>query len=221
MNHKRVERIWRREGLKVPQKQPKPGRLWLTDGSCVRHRPTHRIHIWAYDFVAVWTKAGRPLKLLTIVDEYTRECLAIDVYCRLRSDDVLHRFSQLFVQDGAPEQIRSDNGSEFAAKAVREGLHRVGHRPCSLNPVVPGRMAMSKVLTANCGTNCSMARSSKRVGKPRCSSNAGGAPRAINHRLPRPGNLGTLNVLRLRDVVQQSWAGQFQCNDPKLLRSNR
>lgn len=78
MNHKRVERIWRREGLKVPQKQPKPGRLWLTDGSCVRHRPTHRIHIWAYDFVAVWTKAGRPLKLLTIVDEYTRECLAIE-----------------------------------------------------------------------------------------------------------------------------------------------
>ena len=89
VNHKRVERIWRQEGLKVPQKQPKRGRLWLADGSCVRLRPAHRNHVWAYDFVAVRTQDGRPLKLLTLVDEYTRECLAIEVARRLRSDDVL------------------------------------------------------------------------------------------------------------------------------------
>jgi transposase InsO family protein len=89
VNHKRVERIWRREGLKVPQKQPPRRRLWLTDGSCVRLRPQHPNHVWAYDFVATRTEDGRPVKLLTIVDEYTRECLAIEVACRLRSDDVL------------------------------------------------------------------------------------------------------------------------------------
>lgn len=137
VNHKRVERIWRQEGLKVPQKQPKRGRLWLTDGSCVRHRPTHRNHVWAYDFVAVRTKDGRPLKLLTIVDEYTRECLAIEVERRLRSDDVLYRLAELFVQRGAPEYIRSDNGPEFAAKAVREWLRRVGVQTLFIEPGSP------------------------------------------------------------------------------------
>ena len=77
VNHKRVERIWRLEGLKVPAKQPKLGRLWFTDGSCVRLRPQHRNHVWAYDFVALRTRDGRPVRLLTVVDEYTRECLAI------------------------------------------------------------------------------------------------------------------------------------------------
>jgi transposase InsO family protein len=110
VNHKRVERIWRREGLKVPKKQPPRRRLWLTDGSCIRLRAEHPNHVWAYDFMATRTEDGRPVKLLTIVDEYTRECLAIDVERRLRSDDVLYRLAELFVQRGVPEHIRSDNG---------------------------------------------------------------------------------------------------------------
>jgi len=89
-NHKRVERIWRQEGLKVPKKQPKRARLWLTDGSCVRLRPTRRSHVWSYDFMAARTHDGRPIKILTVLDEYTRECLAIVAERRIKSDDVLH-----------------------------------------------------------------------------------------------------------------------------------
>jgi len=91
-NHKRVERIWRQEGLKVPQRQPKRGRLWLNDGSCVRLRPTHRNHVWSYDFVAELTHDGRPLRLLTVIDEYSRECLAIVVERRLCVDDQIRCF---------------------------------------------------------------------------------------------------------------------------------
>ncbi len=100
VNHKRVERLWRREGLKVPQKQPKRGRLWLNDGSCLRLRPEHRNHVWSYDFVADRTHDGRPLRMLTIVDEYTRECLTIDVARRLGSNDVLERLADLMVERG-------------------------------------------------------------------------------------------------------------------------
>jgi len=87
VNHKHVERIWRQEGLKVPQKQPKRARLWLADGSCIRRRAEYPNPVWSYDFVMDRTQDGRPLKLLTIVDEYTRECLAIAVRRRLRSQD--------------------------------------------------------------------------------------------------------------------------------------
>ena len=89
MNHKRVERIWRQEGLKVPERQPKRGRLWLNDGSCIRLRPLYRGHVWSYDFVASRTHDGRALKLLTVLDEHTRECLAIVVARKIRSHDVL------------------------------------------------------------------------------------------------------------------------------------
>ena len=109
VNHKRVERIWRQEGLKVPKRQPRRGRLWLHDGSCVRRRAEHRNHVWSYDFVTDRTQDGRALKLLTLVDEYTRECLAIDVRRRMRSIDVLDRLSQLFLERGTPQFIRSDN----------------------------------------------------------------------------------------------------------------
>lgn len=126
LDDKRVERIWRQEGLKVPKKQPPRRRLWLTDGSCARLRAERPNHVWAYDFMATRTEDGRPVKRLTIVDEYTRECLAIDVERRLRSDDVLYRLAELFVQRGVPAHIRSDNGPEFAAKAVRSWLSRVG-----------------------------------------------------------------------------------------------
>ena len=107
VNHKRVERLWRREGLKVPQKQPKRGRLWLTDGSCIRCRPAYRHHVWAYDFVTARTHDGRPLKILAVVEEYSRECLALVVARRLRSTEVLETWAALFVTYGVPAHIRS------------------------------------------------------------------------------------------------------------------
>jgi len=109
---------WRSEGLKVPQKQPKRGRLWLNDGSCVRLRPERRDHVWAYDFVSCRTHDGRPFRMLTLVDEYTRECLAINVARKLSSDDVLERLSWSFATRGVPDHIRSDNGPEFTAQVV-------------------------------------------------------------------------------------------------------
>ena len=137
VNHKRVERIWREEGLKVPKRQPKRGRLWLTDGSCVRLRPTHRGHVWSYDFTMGRTHDGRPLKILTVLDEYTRESLAIVVARRLRSDDVLACLTELFVRHGPPEHLRSDNGPEFTAKAVRRWLSRLGVRTLFIEPGSP------------------------------------------------------------------------------------
>ena len=113
VNHKRVERIWRHEGLRVPQKQPKRGRLWLNDGSCIRLRPEYPKHVWSYDFVMDTTHDGRPFRMLTIIDEFTRECLAIKAKRNLRSDDVLECLTELFYTKGIPEHIRSDNGSEF------------------------------------------------------------------------------------------------------------
>jgi len=137
VNHKRVERLWRREGLKVPRRQPKRGRLWLNDGSCVRLRPQGRNHVWSYDFVADRTSDGRAIRMLTLMDEWSRECLAIDVSRRLGSEDVLERLTDLFVRRGTPAYLRSDNGSEFTAKAVREWLQRVGVRTLYIEPGSP------------------------------------------------------------------------------------
>jgi putative transposase len=137
INHKRVERIWHEEGLKVPQKQPKRGRLWLGDGSCVRLRPTHRNHVWSYDFVMARTHDGRPIKILTVIDEYTRECLAIVAERRLRADDVLFCLTDLFVKHGTPEYIRSDNGGEFTAKVVRQWLSRLAVQTLYIEPGSP------------------------------------------------------------------------------------
>jgi transposase InsO family protein len=137
VNHKRVERIWRHEGLKVPKRQPKRGRLWLNDGSCIRLRPERRDHVWSYDFVHERTQNGQPLRLLTIVDEYSRECLAIRVARKLGSEDVLGTLARLFVQRGTPDYLRSDNGSEFTAKAVRRWLSRVGVKTLFIEPGSP------------------------------------------------------------------------------------
>ncbi len=137
VNHKRVERIWRREGLKVPKKQPRRGRLWLNDGSCLRLRPAWPNHVWSYDFVADRTSDGRPLKMLTVVDEYTRECLAIDVERRADSMSVLERLAALFLERGAPDYLRSDNGSEFTARLVRNWLERVGVKTLFIEPGSP------------------------------------------------------------------------------------
>jgi putative transposase len=106
----RVERIWRREGLKVPAKQTPRRRLWLNDGSCIRLRPEHPNHVWSYDFVEARTHEGRSLRLLTLIDEFTRECLAIRVARRLNSFHVLETLGELMVSRGTPEHVRSDNG---------------------------------------------------------------------------------------------------------------
>jgi transposase InsO family protein len=137
VNHKRVERLWRREGLKVPKKQPKRGRLWFNDGSCVRRRPEHPNHVWSYDFIQDRTADGRAFRALVIIDEHTRECLSLDVARSLRSGDVLDRLESLFVQRGTPEYIRSDNGPEFTAKAVRSWLARLEIQPLFITPGSP------------------------------------------------------------------------------------
>ena len=137
VNHKRIERLWRREGLKVPKRQPKRRRLWLNDGSCVRLRPAYKDHVWSYDFVQHQTHDGRKFRMLTLIDEHSRECLAIDVARRLNSEDVLERLSDLFVRRGVPDHIRSDNGSEFTALKVRDWLERVEVKTLYIEPGSP------------------------------------------------------------------------------------
>ena len=126
VNHKRVARIWRQEGLKVPQRQPRRRRLWLNDGSCLRLRPERRNHVWSYDLVAERTSDGRPLRMLNIMDEYTRECLKIHVDRRVKAADVVFELSELFIERGVPQYLRLDNGSEFTASFVRDWLRRLG-----------------------------------------------------------------------------------------------
>jgi putative transposase len=137
VNHKRMERIWKQEGLKVPRKQPKRGRLWLNDGSCIRLRPCWPNHVWSYDFVTARTHDGKAFRMLTIIDEYTRECLAIEVSRHFDADAVLYRLTELFVSRRPPDYIRSDNGPEFTAKAVREWLSRVGVKTLYIEPGSP------------------------------------------------------------------------------------
>jgi transposase InsO family protein len=137
VNHKRVERLWRREGLKVPKKQPRRRRLWLNDGSCIRLRPQYRNHVWSYDFVHHQTHEGRPLRMLTVMDEYSRECLSIDVARRLDGEDVMDRLTQLFVQRGTPAYLRSDNGSEFTSGRIRNWLKQVRVKTLFIEPGSP------------------------------------------------------------------------------------
>jgi len=145
----RVYRIWRREGLKVPQKQPKRGRLWLNDGSCVRLRPVHKGHVWSYDFVQDRTHEGKVFRMLCITDEFTRECHAIRVERRLNSRDVLDELGELFVHHGPPEHIRSDNGPEFIATALRESLTWLGTKTLYIEPGSPWAEVEEKRLGAS------------------------------------------------------------------------
>jgi putative transposase len=124
----RVQRIWRREGLKVPAKQRPRGRLWLEDGSCVRLRPERANHVWSYDFVSAMTHDGRTVRILTLIDEYTRECLALRVARRLNSLEVIDTVADVMLGRGIPEHIRSDNGPEFIAHELRQWLGKVGTR---------------------------------------------------------------------------------------------
>ena len=133
----RVQRIWRREGLKVPGKQKPRGRLWLNDGSCVRLRPTHAHHVWSYDFVHHVTHDGRSLRLLTLIDEYTRQCLAIRVERHLKGPDVIDTLSDAMLVHGVPGHIRSDNGPEMTSRLVRGWLEQVGARTLFIEPGSP------------------------------------------------------------------------------------
>jgi len=137
VNDKRVERIWRREGLKVPQRQPKRSRLWLNDGSCIRLRAERANHVWSYDFVEDRTHEGRKYRMLNVIDEFTHECLAIRIERKLKSIDVIDVLSDLFILRGAPEHVRSDNGPEFAAKAVQEWIAAVGAKTAYIAPGSP------------------------------------------------------------------------------------
>ncbi len=137
VNHKKIERIWKREGLKVPQKQPKRRRLWLNDGSCIRLRPECKDHVWSYDFVMARTSDGRSFRILTILDEYTRECLAMRVDRHISSQDVIDQLYELFLLRGVPKHIRSDNGPEFTAKKIRDWLTELGVKTLFIEPGSP------------------------------------------------------------------------------------
>jgi putative transposase len=137
VNDKRVERIWRREGLKVPEKQPKRGRLWLADGSCLRLRAECPNHVWSYDFVEDRTHDGRKYRMLNVIDEFTHECLAIRVARKLKATDVIDLLADLFILRGVPGHIRSDNGPEFVAKAVQAWITAVGAKTAYIAPGSP------------------------------------------------------------------------------------
>ena len=137
INDKRVERLWRREGLKVPGKQPKRGRLWFNDGSCIRLRAQHPNHVWSYDFVHHRTDDGKAFRTLNILDEFSRECLAIRIKRKLNSTDVIDALTDLFILRGVPAYIRSDNGPEFIAEAVRRWIAAVGAQTAYIEPGSP------------------------------------------------------------------------------------
>lgn len=137
VHHKRVERIWRQEGLTGPQTQPKRARRWLADGSCLRQRPLYPHHVWSYDCVMDRTQDGRPLKRLTVVDEYSLECLAIAVRPRLTSREVQEVLSEWCLRHGCPTHIRSDNGPEFIATALRAWYRVLAVAPLCIEPGSP------------------------------------------------------------------------------------
>lgn len=137
INHKRVERIWREEGLQVPKKQKKRKRLYLNDGSCIRLRPHWPNHVWSYDFVADRLSNGKKIRMLTVIDEYSRKCLSIHVGYKLKSDDVLEVLSNLFIREGLPDYIRSDNGSEFTAKILQDWLRELKVKTAFIEPGSP------------------------------------------------------------------------------------
>ena len=134
VNHKRVERLWRREGLKVPAKQPKRGRVGLNDGSCLRLKPEFPNHVWSYDFVLERTQDGRAFRILNVIDEYTRECLAVKVKRHLDHEDVQECLTELFCERGVPVHLRSDNGPEFIANALRDWLNKLRVKPLFIEP---------------------------------------------------------------------------------------
>jgi transposase InsO family protein len=162
VNDKRVERIWRREGLKVSSKQPKRGRLWLADGSCIRLRAERPNHVWSYDFIEDRSHEGKKFRMLNVIDEFTHECLAIRIDRKLRSVDVIDMLSDLFILRGVPEHIRSDHGPELIAKNVQEWITAAGAKTA----YIERGTALSSHSTPGCVMSCSTAKFSTRSTRP-------------------------------------------------------
>jgi putative transposase len=154
LNDKRIERLWRREGLKVPMKQPKKSRLWLNDGSCVRLRPECRDHVWSYDFVHHRTDDGKVFRTLNILDEFSRECLAIRVNRKLNSIDVIDVLTDLFILRGVPAFIRSDNGLSSLPRPFKNGSKLSAQRPPTSYQAHHGRTDTVKASMRVSGMNC-------------------------------------------------------------------
>ena len=162
-----MQRIWRREGLKVPAKQPKRSRLWLNDGSCVRLRASWPNHVWSYDFVEARTHDGRKFRMLCLIDEFSRESLAIRVKRKLNSTDVLEVLADVMICRGTPQYIRSDNGPEFIATALRKWIADVGTQTAYIEPGSPWENGYCESFNSKHATSCSTSRSSPAYGKPR------------------------------------------------------
>ena len=137
MNRKKIWRLWRKEGFKVPQKQRKKRRLGNSENSIVRFRPQHKNHVWTWDFIHDRDERGRPLKWLSLVDEYTRECLALEVERSMTAWDVVDVIRQVVLIRGVPGYIRSDNGPEFIAQAIRSWLESAGIGTLYIAPASP------------------------------------------------------------------------------------
>jgi putative transposase len=148
VNLKRVHRLWRREGLKVPQVQRKRRRLGSSENGCARRRAERPDHVWSYDFIHDQTTDGRGLKILPVVDEYTRECLTIEVERSLTAEDVVSTLEYLFEVRGVPAHIRSDNGPEFIACAVKSWLARRGSETIYIAPGSPWENAYSETFNS-------------------------------------------------------------------------
>jgi transposase InsO family protein len=137
VNFKRVYRIWRQEGLKVPKKKRKKRSLGVAANGCYRLRATHANHVWSWDFIYDKTESGRTLKLFTIVDEYTRRCITLDVARSFKARDIINRLAELFAMYGKPEHIRSDNGPEFIAKSIQRWLKKLEVQTLYIEPGSP------------------------------------------------------------------------------------
>jgi transposase InsO family protein len=150
----RVQRIWRREGLRVPQKQPKRSRLWLNDGSCIRLRPEHPNHVWSFDFVEAATHDGRRIRLMTLIDEFSRKCLAIRVARRINAIGVIETLADAMLLEGVPTFIRSDNGLEMVAKVLRQWLSGLGIKSLYIEPGSPWENGYCESLNGKLRDEC-------------------------------------------------------------------
>ena len=235
VNHKRVERIWRRGGLKVPAKQPKRGRLWLTDGSCVRLRPQRRNHVWAYDFVALRTSDGKPVRLLTVVAEYTRECLAIHVGRSLRSHPMsLNAWGTSWSSVACRSTSARTTGRSSPLGRCGCGSKGWEPQPSSSHRVALGRMGMLRASTASLGTNSwtgsssipsGRCRSSPSSGATSTTTNAPTVPWAIALLLQRPSSPPLLQALSVSHDLWYNYWGQVTAtssplNLPTVFRSS-
>lgn len=137
VNHKRVERLWREEGLQLPHRHKRRKRLYHKDSSVIRLRPQYPNHIWSVDFVHDRLSNGRPYRMLTVLDEYSREALCVEVRTRMGATDVLEALYPLLLRHGKPAYIRSDNGKEFTARALQEWLRQAGITPIQICPGSP------------------------------------------------------------------------------------